>query len=259
MAALRTNFTTGSSLTAADMNATNGAVNGATLTGTYATMPAAGQPGRVYYCTDCDAVFRDDGVAWSRIRFGQAGTTQAMPPASGWSTNTLGTSTVTAAQDGYLIEAPGAGTSAEAIRFHYRAYPTPPFTATFYFDFNVRPHDTSSTAGIYISNGTKLVGFQTGQNNIYVSEYWDSTNFNAHEFNNSNLLAAYGLPHWMRFGDDGTNREYSLSSNGVDWISVYTSSRTTWLTPTQIGWGVNARVSTSVKVYGRLRSLAGIS
>jgi hypothetical protein len=258
MTALRTNFNAGENFTHDDANRVGINVNGATLTGTFSAMPTAGQPSRLYYCTDTDAVYRDDGSTWNRIRFGLNGTTQPLPPTSGWSTNTMGTSSVTADKDGYLLEAVGAGTGAEALRFHYRTYPATPFTATFYFDFNIRLHDSSSAGGIFISNGTRFVGFQAAQDKIYVSEYSNSTSFNANEFSNTNLLAAYGLPHWMRFSDDGTNREYLLSSNGIDWISVYTSSRTTWLTPSQIGWAMNSRASSGSKSYGRLRSLSGV-
>jgi len=227
MTALRTNFNAGDNFTHDDANQAGINVNGATLTGTFSAMPTAGQPSR-------------------------------LPPTSGWSTNTMGTSTVTADKDGFQMVAVGSGTSADALRFHYRTYPATPFTATFYFDWNIRLHDSSSAGGIFISNGTKFLAFQAAVGNIYVSEYWNSTDFNAHEFSNSNLLAAYELPHWMRFTDDGTNRNFLLSANGVDWVSVYSTSRTTWLTPTQIGWGMNTKASSGSKSYGRLRSLTGI-
>lgn len=71
MTALRTNFNAGDNFTHDDANQAGINVNGATLTGTFSAMPTAGQPSRLYYCTDTDAVYRDDGSTWTRIRFGQ--------------------------------------------------------------------------------------------------------------------------------------------------------------------------------------------
>jgi hypothetical protein len=54
----------------------------------------------------------------------------------------------------------------------------------------------------------------------------------------------------MRIRDDNTNRYYEYSYNGVDWVALYSATRTDFLIPDQIGWGgdsysqaVSARLS----------------
>lgn len=255
MGALNTSYTSGSVLPAADMNATNAAVNGVTLNGTYASMPSASQPGRIYYCTDCDAVFQDTGTQWNRVKFGQNGTTQALPPTTGWTTLASGTSSVVAAQDGYLMTA--VGTSSNGWLFHYRATPGGTYTAKYYFDWNILPTQSGSAGCAIVSDGTKLVTYGVSGGTIFVNEYWNQTSFNANEFSSGVTLAHYPGS-WLGINDDGTNRNYLISRNGIDWVTIYSTSRTTWLTATQIGWGMNSNYSTGLNTYGRLRSFAGV-
>lgn len=258
MGALNTSYTSGSILPAADMNATNAAVNGVTLSGTYGAMPTATQPGRIYYCTDCDAVFRDTGAAWVRVRFGQQGTNQAMAPTTGWSTTTLGTSSVSASADGYLMTGVGSGGS-DNIVYHYRTLsPTSNYTALFYIDWNLRPQD-SMTGFIGLSDGSRFVTFGSLGSTTKVTEFWSSTSLNGDELSNSVIFSSFPLTPWMGISDDGTNRNYLMSRNGVDWVTVYSTSRTAWLTPTQIGWGINTKGTVGANDYGRLRSLTGVS
>jgi hypothetical protein len=48
------------------------------------------------------------------------------------------------------------------------------------------------------------------------------------------------ISNWVALRDDGTNRYFELSSNGDDWVIFATTPRTTFLTPDEIGFGVNA-------------------
>ncbi|MCA7901942.1 hypothetical protein LGM39_21460 [Burkholderia cepacia] len=43
-------------------------------------------------------------------------------------------------------------------------------------------------------------------------------------------------PDWHRIRDDGTNRYYDVSPDGVTWVNMYSFSRTTFLTPDQVGF-----------------------
>ena len=67
---------------------------------------------------------------------------------------------------------------------------------------------------------------------------------------NSDYLAVQGgswaqlmSAQWMRVRDDGTNRNFELSVNGLDWTLFHQHSRTDFLTATQVGWGVNDSVN----------------
>jgi hypothetical protein len=68
------------------------------------------------------------------------------------------------------------------------------------------------------------------------------------------------LPNWFQIVDDGVNRVFNYSYNGIDFIQLGTSTRTDWMTPDQFAWGVFAdNVGGAFNATARLRSLAGVS
>lgn len=46
---------------------------------------------------------------------------------------------------------------------------------------------------------------------------------------------ALTMAEWLRLRDDGTNRYFDVSADGNAWYTMYTVSRTDYLTPTQVG------------------------
>lgn len=54
------------------------------------------------------------------------------------------------------------------------------------------------------------------------------------------------LHNWFKVADDSTNRTYHISTNGINWIQVYTQARTVPFTPAYIGVGVNPRNAISM-------------
>ena len=69
-----------------------------------------------------------------------------------------------------------------------------------------------------------------------------------------------GMPNWLRIRDDGTNRYFDYSYNGVDWTPFSSSGRTDFLgtAPNQIG--IKARNNGSGQpLTVRIRSLSGVS
>lgn len=213
--------------------------------GTYASRPAPSAAGKIYYCTDIDKVYRDSGAAWQLVSDG-VGPIIGEPPTTGWSTNTLGGSTVVADKGGYLFTSSGAGAS-PTLRCQLRAFASGQ-TATFHIQPNL-PMLNNAAVFITVSDGTKFVIFYWQVNGSGVQAYACSK-FNTATSWNSDYLAAQGgswaqlmSAQWMRVRDDGTNRNFELSVNGLDWTLFHQHSRTDFLTATQVGWGLNDSVN----------------
>ncbi len=235
--------------------------------GAYASMPSATGSGNLYYCTDIDAVFQDTAAStWTRIKFGAGGTNQAMPKSSGWSTvsGSGNTSSIAASLDGYLITAIGMNTSADNLFYHYRTLsPTSNYTATFYIEWQFSVNN-GPLGWIGLSDGTKYITFgcqtQSGNTANVLVQHWNSaTSINGSQTFGGQAAAAWLTARWWRLLDDGTNLNYQASLNGIDYFTFYKEARTTFLTPTTIGWGINSYSTSAYTWYGRLRALTGVS
>ncbi|ARK50031.1 hypothetical protein [Burkholderia pseudomallei] len=71
-------------------------------------------------------------------------------------------------------------------------------------------------------------GFQYGIGNFNSPTSWNG-------FQGSQYAMTF-WPDWHRIRDDGTNRFYDVSPDGVTWVNMYSFSRTTFLTPDQVGF-----------------------
>lgn len=229
--------------------------------GAYASLPAAGSAGLVYYCTDCDAVFRDNGTTWDRVRFGVGGTTQPIPPTSGWSTTTMGSATVAADKDGRLITAPSA--AGDNWRVEYRTLtPTSNYTFTAYIEHMSAYVDGSysglvlrnSSSGSMVIFGPDLVPSNGAATRIRAMKWTNATTYSADygTARKSYELPGGAIPKWFRIRDDGTTRYFEYSPNGIDWFPFTTTSRTDFITPDQIGWGISNQAGSNA--YLRTRS-----
>lgn len=101
-----------------------------------------------------------------------------------------------------------------------------------------------ANAGIVLSDGTKLITFsfsgQTAPVSFQVVHFDSETNFASTPYGGIN----YGFNEWMYMSvqDDGTNLHFMVSPDGVNWITLYSESRTAWLSggPSLVGLGVDA-------------------
>jgi len=263
MPALPTNFTTGGTLSATQYNATNAAVNGLNQAGTFASLPAAGFPGALYQATDNGNLYRDNGTAWNIISIAGTGLSGVAPASTGWSTTTLGSSTFTADKDGYILNAVAVGSNSETLRMQYRTLTaTSNYTATFYMDWQLAGAVNNAMV-IAVGDGTKWVDFGlqrdggTSLPDIRVFQHTNATTYSSTPFAFGTAKSAlYTTARWWRIRDDGTNHYFGVSLNGIDWVEVYSQSRTAWLTPSVIGWGANVYGS-NYTALARMRSLTG--
>lgn len=254
---------------AAYLNQLGGEVNARPLVGTLANRPAAAATnnGALYFCTDCDAVYKSDGSTWTKIRAGGfGGTSLADPPASGWTAVNLQSGASWAQDtDSMLFTIPSVGSGGN-YQYEYIAYPGTPFTLTALIDVSIDPAaGTWAHAGITISDGTKLITFGPGVGIAsdgsassllkFVSAVkFATTSTFGSTLGYTDLAKFTGFPKWLRLVDNGTNLSWFCSINGVEWIQIGASeSRTAYLgTPTRLA--VGATNFSGKTIFGRVRS-----
>lgn len=230
------------------------------LSGTLAKRPAAGIPNRVYYCTDCDAIYTDNGSTWTRIKLGEnVGPPLGDVPTTGWTrTNMVAGSSFNSDKDGMLFTAPVAQTG---LGFVSIPYPTGPFVLTTYMDFVYTNWFNGPVAasgywfgGIVVSDGTHAIllgqgsldsaattSWYYGPGPTTLATYWAQFSVNTSYYNSWNVSANWSgkSPKWFQYGDDGTTRTMQWSTNGLDWNLLAREARTNLVTPTLLGFGGN--------------------
>lgn len=239
-----------------------------------AAYPFSGRPtasvdakGRQYASSDCGRIDRDNGGAWENIYLGPLAWATA-PPSSGWSAVNQGSTTFAADRDAMLLTAPSVA-SGESYHLWVRSLsPSSNYIATFYIEPLMQSADVAyvglalrnSSSGAFIAFECGInTGYLAGSSVIRVSKWNNVTTVNSVYVGRG--LSAYavgGLPCWFRIRDDGSNRYFEMSVNGVDWMTFYSGGRTDFITPNQIGLSVY-NGNTGQPVYLRLRSLSGVS
>ena len=253
--ALKNTWTTGESVTATDLNNTANEILGINARGVYASLPTVGHPSRTYFCTDNGNTYYDNGTTWEIISVGGSGIPGVEPSTSGWTAGTLGTAAVGADKGGRLFTGPsGNGTD---LRVEYRTLVSGSnFTATAHIDLTA-VGSNFITAGLILRNAAgNIIHLGPAYNSGWafrVGKFTSVTTYSADY--NSPILGAYpqGVPNWYRIIDDGTNRTFRFSHDGVTWVTLYTGSRTDFLTATQIGWCCLGP-SSGVDAAARMRS-----
>lgn len=100
-----------------------------------------------------------------------------------------------------------------------------------------------SFAGIYVSDGTKVVTFSRHAQNstggtapsLGVAHWNSVTSFNAEPY-----IKYSDYPEILRMIDDGTNLSFYASREGYAFTPIYSESRTAFLTPSSIGFVASA-------------------
>ena len=184
----------------------------------------------------------DAGVyQWAAINGGDPGTIVAPPLAASWSHlnfgggTTLTNSGSTAFPTVYLSDFSGGGQNNSHAAYVATAGST--YTTIIAFRGNM-----SGTAGIaeMITDGTKLISFVfftsggVGQLEVYDAATATSspTALQAQTATDISINART----WMRIKNDGANRHYQISSDGVNWLPDFFSHASgTFLTETGVG------------------------
>lgn len=191
-----------------------------------------------------------------------------LPPTSGWTGYNLGSNTATADHGHRLLTV--ASDATLNLRGQVRTLsPSSNYTAEFRLDavYPITPTTTSywfygiilvdSATGKTILFGVGDLSSAAAAVNIYVADYGSSTGTSA-TVPFSAAFTTGPFPNWWRIRDDNTTRYYEYSYNRLDWRTAYSETRTTYITPNQIGYAVIS-AATSLTGILRVRSIDGIS
>lgn len=211
-----------------------GSQNGNGL-GVYANRPIQGQAGRTYYATDAGMMYYDDGNTWNPI--GQTDVCTALKTSDFTWQNQSG-ATSTDYGSGIFMYAPSASNN-QNVRFLYQTPPSTPYTVTAKF-IHLGSFEASQSVvyGIGMGDGTKFLVWYANTNgnawNLDIGK-WDNPTTNVGGLFDEDFFDICDNMQWFRIEDDGTNRHFSISRDGVNFLVVYSTSNTTYLTTSRIG------------------------
>ncbi len=200
--------------------------------GTYANRPAQGQAGRKYYATDTGVMFYDNGTAWQPIKPAVAPMTAMDTATFAWQNQN--SSTATQQGSGIALYSPSAG-GGSSQRMYYIATPGTPYTVTAKL-CNLSGNPVI-TYGLAWTDGTKYHTFHVNNNvNAFTINWtrWSNASTGAGDDYSSNVDSTDFMS-WMRVADNGTNRSIAISRDGINFITLASVARTTYLTPTRVG------------------------
>jgi uncharacterized protein YjbI with pentapeptide repeats len=127
-----------------------------------------------------------------------------------------------------------------------KAVPSTPYTFVVCLAFDVKPTNYS-TCGIVRTDGTKvqIFGLQYSNGwNLTVARHSAFNTYNSTQLTTGDWSSPF-VPFnmiWLQLYDDGTNVHFSMSMNGADFsdaLYLYSEASNAYLTPTQIGIGMD--------------------
>jgi len=216
-----------------------------TLSGSVASLPAAGVEGRLYYPTDSWYTYRDTGSTWEAFRNGRI-----MYPLddSGWigwqneSTATRSTSR------GTLTLSKPIAASGDSQSLRYKTAPATPYTITACLRYGAKTSAASqyiqiSIGGRESSSGKLKMITPFHGNGTWTAQAskWNSpTSYNSDIAVVTPLSSSSDTDVWVRMTDNGTNVLFDVSYDGFDWFNVATDGRTNFCTIDQIFVSIQA-------------------
>lgn len=217
--------------------AANGSGGGGNVTTTsaYASPPGSPASGDLWLPTNSFYELRYSGsaqVPWGPIF------PMTQPVDGDFSWVNQGSSSVSTTNGGiYLVGPPSATVN---VRGRFKSAPATPYTITAGFLTAIL---NSQRIGIGFRNagaGTlSTIEVLNGSNFLHVAvSNWNSpTSFSGPTI--TPVVASIPSLVWFRIQDNGTNRIYSWSSDGQNFVVIYTVTRTTFLTADEVGFFVH--------------------
>ena len=210
----------------------------AITTGTYAGKPGAPSSGDIHFLTDSfyDLLYYN-GASWDHLRHGKLLT---LPPSFAWINQ--GTASVSTTNGGETLT-DAAGASAHQCRIRKTAAPSTPYTVTMAYLPTLRGANYLFGGALFReSSSGKLRSLHLGFNAAGVIEVyaWNSPTAPVTQLAvfRSEVLFSSPLIFW-RLEDDGTNRKFHFSGDGINFIQLYSEGRTTGMTANEVGWFID--------------------
>jgi hypothetical protein len=208
--------------------------------GSFAVLPTIAKKGDVFHGDD-GYYFRYDGTVWVPYAF----TIAMRKPVSGdYAAVNAASSTLTDSTNGLFLQDSAAE---EGLHLYKLAAPATPYTITARMG-GVLELQSSKVPGFGLAfreSGSGKVETVMVSNNAGAGanpgawigvDYWtDATTYD------SALAAALRLSLalddvWLKIGDDGTNKSFSFSADGVNWLPLLSETRTTNFTADEVAW-----------------------
>lgn len=217
----------------------------APTSGTFANRPAAGNPGRLYFATDTPGVASiDTGQAWNPL--GIVWTLNKAPTSASWSNLNQGPAT-TFVQQGDTLAISGSNrtlSGTDIQGFYVSGSASTPYTVTalFCLQTDYASKANSFSAGLFVASSgnsrlTVLGGnFSNSALGYFINEYNSPTSFNANSVSVTSVFAVGGF-FWFRVKDNGIQRAWYTSTDGTNFVPLFTESSTNWIgsQPDQVG------------------------
>ena len=221
-----------------------GGGGGGVSAGPIGSRPAAGTAGRLYLCTDTPLICYDDGTAWRCWGTYDYPIAEPDNEAFSWAARgALDNASVDLSKGGIILRTSPSPIDNWAIRV--TTIPAPPFTLT----ARMRPlligRNTQHTGLILRNSETgQFVAFgltHVSDRNIVEMTKWNNpSSFNS-VYDGGLTVLPPDRPLWFRLQDNGTYRIGYFSFDGVYWHQIPSTNvtRTDFITPNQVGFGVN--------------------
>lgn len=204
-----------------------------------ASTPSAGNGGNLQFDSDSPYLQLDNGSIWLQYALKSPPLTE---PSSGSFTLVGAGSQITTNGGIYLY---GSTSLSNAFGILKKSAPATPYTVTAALLNNMPPFSAGlCSCGLLFRDSAsgKYVCFEhiyTTTNGLAMAV----ENYSATNTYNATLAGGDNYPGtgliWMRIQDDGTDRIYSLSINGVHWTQYYKETRTNYLTANEVGFFIN--------------------
>jgi hypothetical protein len=206
-------------------------------TGTHASRPTFGNPGRIYLPSDGYSLGRDSGTAWETW-----GPFSPFTPPSdtGFAWVNQGTSSIATTKDALALVGAATGSGANIVA-RVKTAPATPYVITAALQGAMIEKQWQSYGLVFReSSSGKIHTFDFLANGTLTAlrsaKFTSATVFSA-QYIDAAVATGGGLL-WLRISDDGTNRKCSFSRDGVNFIEIHSVGRTDFLTADQVGFMV---------------------
>jgi hypothetical protein len=223
------------------------------LTGTYASLPAAGTAGRRYKCIDAVYDLIDNGSSWQAFAHGFS---CVIPTPVSFSSVNFSGCTLDSSHGPMVITNNNVNNSTGHC-LQVKSIPSAPYTATFGLSILVGGNDSFLGVSLRESGTGKLVSAGLlNSNGFLIATYNSVTSFAGTYIASGGggaSQAALKLPIvWFRWQDNNSNRLFFYSIDGQNWTQVFSVSRTDFITPDQIGffcWNISDTIPIQIALY----------
>lgn len=220
-----------------------------TSTAAYASRPAAGTDGNLFFPNNGYYVERDSGSVWAP--WGPLFPLTA-PSDTGFSWVNQGTSSIVTTNGGIAL-IPQAGAGSDSLRVRVKTAPSTPYTITAAVLIAAQNVNFGSAGLVFReSSSSKLHSlgplYVNSTSNMYVRRWTSATAWASADDATTGMAGTAGPVLWLRLADNATNLIFSWSVDGVNFIQSASVSRTVHMAggPDQVGFYVNPAGSGAV-------------